>query len=517
MSQSVLLFSACLIALVGCACAAGEVGQGRLTVTVTEPGGEALPCRVHLTVGGQPVYAPGTPRFERDPHFCCPGRFEVAVPAGKATLRVERGPEYLPFESEFEIAPGQQRQVPVELSRWIDMNDRGWFSGDLHVHRPVAYMPLLLQAEDLNLAPVLTHWNRQHFETEPPYLIELRDHGAASPKPRAFHTLAQEDERAGGAIMVFNLGQPIRLDGVTRDHPSGFAYHQRALEQGAWVEVEKPFWWEAPVHVALGKVASLGIVCNHLQRTEVMDNEAWGRRRDRTRYPGPTGFALHVLDLWYRYLNLGYQIPASAGSASGVLKNPLGYNRVYARLDRFSYGAWFEALAAGRNFVTNGPMLFATANGKLPGERFEVRRGRTLEAEVTAQALCRDPLARLEIVAGGEVVAAVEADPADPRSIAIRRTVTLDRSTWLAVRAFEPTGGDRKTVRLAHTSPFYVTVGGEPPRDPAAARFYVAWLDELIAATARKQAAAKDPKPFDPLLDTYRRARAVYDRLVVGR
>ena len=65
-------------------------------------------------------------------------------------------------------------------------------------------------------------------------------------------------------------------------------------------------------------------------------------------------------------------------------------------------------------------------------------------------------------------------------------------------------------IRFAHTSPFYVTVGGQKPRDPEAARFYAGWLDELIAATEKKQAGAKDPKPFEPVLATYRRARAVY-------
>jgi len=509
-----ILLAALLAVATACAAGAPEPGTGRLVVSVSEPGGGPLPCRVHLTIGGKPAYAEGLPRFERDPHFCCPGRFELAVPAGKGRLRIERGPEYIPFTTELEVKAGQARQLPVGLSRWVDMNDRGWFSGDLHVHRPVAYMPLLLRAEDLNLAPVLTHWNQQHFQAEPPHLVEVRDTGVASPKPRCFHTLAQEDERAGGAILLFNLTRPILLAGVTRDHPSGFAYHERALEQKAFVEVEKPFWWEAPVHVALGRVDTIGIACNHFQRTGVMDGEAWGRARDPKRYPGPTGFAHNVLDLYYRTLNLGYQIAASAGSASGVLKNPLGYNRVYVQLDRFSYHGWFDALRQGRSFVTNGPMLFATVNGEPIGTRFE-RRRKPFEATVEFEALGRDPLDRAEIIVGGEVVATVKPEPADPHCIKARRTLAIERSTWLAVRVFEPVRG--KNVRFAHTSPFYVTLGGERPRDPGAARFYLRWLDDLIAATTTKQAAAKDPRPFDPVLATYRRARAVYQAAAEGR
>jgi hypothetical protein len=482
------------------------VADGQLEVTVTEGAGDPVPCRVHLTAGGKPVYAPGMPRFERDPHFSCPGCFTVAVPPGKVRILIERGLEYRPFSEEISVEAGQTVQRRVPLERWIDMNQRGWYSGDLHVHRPPADMPLLLRADDVNVAPVLTFWNKNAGTVAPPYLVEGRDEGTP-PRPRCFHILAQEDERAGGAILLFNLAKPILLEGVTRDYPSGFAYHEAALGQKAFVEVEKPFWWEAPVHVALGRVDSMGLVCNHFQRTQLMDNEAWGRPRDRAAYAGPMGFARNVMDLYYRYLNMGYQIAASAGSATGVLANPLGQNRTYVPLERFSYEGWFAAMREGRNFVTNGPMLFATVSGKPIGTRFDVPAG-PFEATVEFEALGRDPLEKAEIVVGGEVAASFTPPADNPRRIAARRALPIGRSTWIAVRAFEPVQGS--VVRFAHSSPFYVTIGGARPSDPEAARFYVQWLDELIRDTEKKQAAAGSPAPFDPVLATYRRARAVY-------
>lgn len=480
--------------------------EGQLEVTVTEGAAGPVPCRVHLAAGGKPVYAAGMPRFERDPHFSCPGRFTVAVPPGKVRILIERGLEYRPFSEEISVEAGQTVQRRVQLERWIDMNARGWYSGDLHVHRPPADMPLLLRADDLNVAPVLTFWNKTAAAVAPPYLVEGRDEGAPQ-RPRCFHILAQEDERAGGAILLFNLAKPILLEGVTRDYPSGFAYHEAALGQKAFVEVEKPFWWEAPVHVALGRVDSIGLVCNHFQRMQLMDNEAWGRPRDRAAYAGPQGFARNVMDLYYRYLNMGYQIAASAGSATGVLANPLGQNRAYLPLERFSYEGWFAAMREGRNFVTNGPMLFATVSGKPIGTRFEAPAG-PFEATVEFEVLGRDPLEKAEIVVGGEVAASFTPPADNPRRIAARRTFSIGRSTWIAVRAFEPVQGS--VLRFAHSSPFYVTIGGARPSDPQAARFYVQWLDELIRATEKKQAAAGSPAPFEPVLTTYRRARAVY-------
>jgi len=510
-----LLPAAVLLVLWAHCLAADPPRAGRLEVTVTESGGGRLPCRVYLTAGGKAVYADRLPRFERDGHFSCPGEFAVDLPAGPAGLRIERGLEYRPFTAELTIEPGRTLKQPVRLERWIDMNARGWYSGDLHVHRPVGEMPLLMRADDLNVAPVLTHWNNRHDQVPKPYLVEAGDDGAASPKPRWFHKLAQEDERAGGAIMLFNLREPVLLTDVTRNAPSGFAYHAAGIEQKAFVEVEKPFWWEAPVHVALGKVDAIGVVCNHFQRTGLMDNEAWGRPRDKREYPGPRGFARNVLDLYYRYLDLGWRIAPSAGSATGVLRNPLGANRAYVPLERFDHDAWYEALRAGRGFVTNGPVIFATVNGKPIGHRFDVPAGGALDAAVEIEVLGRDPLEQAEIVLGGKVVATFRPGEGNPRRIAARHGLKVGRSTWLAVRAWEPAPGS--VVHFAHTAPFYVTVGGKRPCSADAARFYVQWLDELIARWQGLRNGAPDPKAIDTVLETYRKARAVYQAKAAGR
>ena len=46
----------------------------------------------------------------------------------------------------------------VRLRRWVDMRDRGWFSGDMHVHRGLASMALLMEAEDLPFAVPISLW-----------------------------------------------------------------------------------------------------------------------------------------------------------------------------------------------------------------------------------------------------------------------------------------------------------------------------------------------------------------------
>ena len=174
------------LAAIGAAGAeSGGAEMGRLEVVVTEEGtSDPLPCRVHLTSNGQPVYAEGFPRWEPDEGFCCGGRFTVDVPPGTIRLIVERGPEWNAHTEAFALLGGQSRQVAISLSRWIDMNARGWFSGDLHAHRPPADMPLLMHAEDLNVAPVITHWNQSRLGVVPPYLKDAGDPGQNPPRPR---------------------------------------------------------------------------------------------------------------------------------------------------------------------------------------------------------------------------------------------------------------------------------------------------------------------------------------------
>jgi hypothetical protein len=71
------------------------------------------------------------------------------------------------------------------------------------------------------------------------------------------------------------------------------------------------------------------------------------------------------------------RLPPSAGSASGVLPNPVGYDRVYVQLDgELSYEKWWDGLKLGRVFVSNGPLLRCRANGQWPGHIFKARRGK---------------------------------------------------------------------------------------------------------------------------------------------
>ncbi len=388
------------------------------------------------------------------------------------------------------------------LERWIDMNALGWFSGDTHVHRLPKDMLHLMEAEDLNVAPVISFWNQRHtFEGARKKDLVVRNN-------RAFSLVNQEDERGGGAIMGLNLEHPVQIS-TTKWHPSQARIAREWRKQGATIEQEKPFWWEAPVNVALGLVDTVGIANNHLQRTEVMENEAWGRPRDHTRYPGKEGFLHNVLDLYYRYLNLGIKIPVAAGSASGVLRNPLGFNRLYVKMDAFGYHEWFEGMRAGRAFATNGPMLFFEIDGQVPALTIKSDSPGTYKLSIEVRS--RGMLDSVEIVRNGKVERSL-----DCHSRTEFRTdldLRAEDSCWVAARAFEKS---RETVVFAHSNPVFLEVQ-EPIRASIPdAQFYMKWCRDLLEDSRRDRDRYSLDDDRNEVEGAYRRAISFYEKLAEG-
>jgi hypothetical protein len=275
------------------------------------------------------------------------------------------------------------------------------------------------------------------------------------------------------------------------------------------VDQEKPFWWEAPVNVALGGVDTIGIVNNHMQRESIMDNEAWGKPRDMDRYPGYQGFVDNVLDLYYRYLNLGLKLPISAGSASGVLRNPVGYNRLYVHLGRqFGYDRWLRGMRAGRAFATNGPMIFFSIDRHELGATLEAPAGQELRGRASLDVMSQTSLGRVEVLYNGEVIQ--EFSTGGKSELSQEFGISLNESGWVAARAFEK---NKKTVRFAHTNPVYIEIGSpmKPRRDDAI--YYQKWCQELLSASLADKERYATSEQREEVESLYRRAIAFYREL----
>jgi hypothetical protein len=233
---------------------------------------------------------------------------------------------------------------------------------------------------------------------------------------------------------------------------------------------DPPRLWYYPLYVANGWIDVYGVLENAYCSIANRDAETdFWRSLDASRTNGNFG-------IWYRFLNCGYRLPASAGTDNigmgvGVWK---GYNRVYAKLDGpVTVENWLSALKRGKTFVTNRPLLFVTVEGKEPGSELAVNSAQGAPLNVNIHAVSGTPISRIDILHQGRVLEQIDVDP-PAGDIRRSEKITVPKSGWLAVRCLGR--GDNANLSpafaFAHTSPFYVIVDSRPIRSPEDARYF---------------------------------------------
>src|SRR5262249_52051331 len=145
--------------------------QPNVKFTVLEMvSGKPVPCRIHLkeSAPGSPALRAGRLPFWHD-HFVCPGTVQVKLAPGNYRYEIERGPEYQQSTGMVTVTENGDKKITIQLKRLVDLASEGWWSGETHIHRPMADIELLMQAEDLHVAPVITWWNnRNKWEGQEP-------------------------------------------------------------------------------------------------------------------------------------------------------------------------------------------------------------------------------------------------------------------------------------------------------------------------------------------------------------
>jgi hypothetical protein len=146
---------------------------------------------------------------------------------------------------------------------------------------------------------------------------------------------------------------------------------------------------------------------------------------------------------------------------------PVGLYRTYVHIpddQEFGYEAWCRNLALGRTFLSGGPLLRFSVEGREIGDTvFLPGNGGTVHVEAEAESTL--PIHRLEIVRQGRVVASTEV-AAGTRRLALSETLRVTGGAWLAARVSGP--GYYQAIPhhdvwqrgiFAHTSPVYVACG----------------------------------------------------------
>ncbi|MEM7144528.1 MAG: CehA/McbA family metallohydrolase [Verrucomicrobiota bacterium] len=438
-------------------------------------------------------------------HTCVSAHpFVVELPAGEYEITVERGKEYFPTVARVTLGDGSMTaQLP--LQRWIDMGERGWFSGDTHVHRTMAELPTVIMAEDLNVALPLTAWvtdsehrpttdNKSPVLVPPARLIEVDGTHVIWPVNTEYEIFSVAGERhVLGAIFVLHHREAFDLS-VPPVGPLAAA----ARAQGAVLDLDKHNWPWSVMLLPVMDVDLFELTNNHIWRTEFMfsdwnaeyaDAELFGLEMNETGGFTEEAWIRFGMQMYYAVLSCGFRMAPSAGTASGVHPVPLGFGRVYVHLeDGFDFERWMEGLKAGRSFVTTGPMLEVEFLGEQAGHVFEGGVGGVVEVPVAGQLLAanvRDY--RIEVIVNGTVREVMEGEVqglGDGEHAVMQERFTVPvavaESSWIALAAYVHDAEGR--LRFAHTGPVYVDVAGKPLRAKRAeVAYFVKRLEDEIA------------------------------------
>ena len=466
--------------------------EGRITDAGT---GRTLPARIYISDADGKWYFPKSAsltgsavRYERRSSFSTNAvemhttlsahPFRVELPPGRYTLRAEHGKEFFPQSIALEVRAGMA-PIEIQLRRWSNVAARGWFSGDAHNHRNPAELANLLPAEDLNVGLPMVDWTTVH-DVAPTasgrgFAGEFGDQPVQLDATHVWHPRNTEYEifRTGGRNHT--LGAFLIVNHRSRFDLPTFPLREvaaRARAEGALIDLEKHNWpWSIAI-VPLLDVDLFELANNHHWDVEFgvrnwaepapkwMSLPGGGNGIDTER-----GWTHYGFQTYYALLNCGFNLRPTAGTASGVHPVPLGFSRVYVQVDGgFSFEKWMAGLAAGRSFVTTGPMLLAELNGQPPGRRFALNEPGIFTLSGTIES--GQPLESIEVIRNGEVV--LQLTPENTRTSAgawratLNGSIQVGETSWIAVRCFESRPAGR--FRFAHTAPWHIRFDDQPLR-----------------------------------------------------
>lgn len=417
----------------------------------------------------------------REVHTALPaGEFSANLPPGRYTWTVRRGKEYREVSRNVVVPDGDApiERVELTIQRWIHMADRGWYSGDTHVHRSVEQTVGVVEAEDLNIAFPLTYWVTQAHQAptraaksvkSPPgnQAVRVTSRNLVYPLNTEYELFTYGGKRHTlGAVFVIGHQQPLELAA-----PPAVPIAEEARRQGALLDLDKHTWpWSAMI-VPVMEVDLFELSNNHIWRTEFLFRDwtidtlptDWQIETDADGGWTEHGWTDFGFKTYYAFLNCGFDMQPTGGTATGVHPVPMGFGRVYVQLDGpFTHDAWLKGLKGGRSFVTTGPMLIAQFDGQPAGSTFQ-RKGDT-PCRITGRAIGEQPLDRVEIIVNGNVAKTIRSDeqvqrlPRGGYPLEFDTTLRLNESSWVAVRCFQPRDNGR--YFFAHTAPAHYVVDG---------------------------------------------------------
>jgi TolB protein len=476
--------------------------QARLTLDIRDENGASVPARVAIIASDGRAVAPDSAWMHADDgfdrnvqtsethYFHCAAPCALDAPAGATQVWVQRGFRYSPSRQTVQLTAGAPTNLQVDLTLHdLPASFGAFVSADLHVHMNYggAYrntpdnLARQASAEDLNVV-YNTIVNKEERIPDVSYfrpgVDPVSTSGTLIMQAQEYHT------SYWGHLGLLHLSDHLltpdfsayRLTALASPYPHNGVVADLAHAQRALVGYVHPFDWsiDPAREASLTNMLPADVVAGNVDYIEVV------------------GFSDHkaTAQVWYRLLNLGFRLPAGAGTDAmanyASLRGPVGMNRVF--LDtrgETTPEALREALRSGRTFASNGPLLGFELAGAHPGDA--VRRNAV--GDLTYRVAMRSPVPidHLELVQNGRVLRAFTL-AADRRAFDEEGSLSIQAGGWVVLRAYND-GADPSVLDLypyATTSPIYLNLPGGPASAREDAAYFATWMDRVLSAATER-------------------------------
>jgi TolB protein len=500
------------------------VGRAILSV-IDSAARRPLPARMSIRSAEGKFYAPdnawrhadeaiirATQTFEYG-YWHSRGTDTLTLPAGRYTVQIWRGPEWRTLSRTFDVKPDSTTRQRVVLSSLLPpLSSLGWWSGDVHVHmnyggayrNTPANLAHQARAEGLSIVqnlivnkeqriPDIAYWRATPLFAAADVVIA---------NGQEFHTGLWGHASLLGLREHFVLPDYAGYPGTALASlfPTNAAVFDLARAQGAITGYVHPFDFRPDAEQIVGGIPyelPIDVATRRVDFLEVM------------------GYSDHLItsEIWYKLLNCGFRVPAAAGTDAfpnfASLRGPPGLVRTYAKSGTaLDNRRWLAAIKAGRTFVTNGPLLTFTVNGREPGAdiRLPFAASQRVRARVTLRSNL--PVDNLEIVGNGRVLAKLRGTVRDTTL-----TLAVTGNSWYLARAYSsaPRLPILDLYPFASTSPVYVTVGNSPTACGPDAEYFLRWIN-LLSQRVRADTNWNTPAERDRTLAVISRAHEEFIR-----
>jgi hypothetical protein len=388
-------------------------------------------------------------------HHCAyiPGETRIRLPLGRVYVEISKGFEIRPIRAAVHVTRAT-RELRFEIDRVLPWRAKGWVTADTHVHFLSPDSALLEGAgEGVNVVNLLaSQWGE--LMTNVGDFDGRTTHGARAAGGDGEHLVRVGTENRQpilGHISLLGYRGAI-IAPMTTAGPGEAAlgdpvecllaeWARQCRRQGGLVVL--PHFPYPRAENALPLIEEL---------VDGVEMTSWGSMYN--------GIDPYSLSDWYRFLNCGHLTAAVAGTDKMAAVTAVGTVRTYARIDAgapFTYETWKQAVRRARTFVTYGPLLEFSVEGRPAGSRLRLpAAGGTLQVEWEAASVTT-PLTSVELVVNGEIRARRPVAAVGARG---HFSARIERSSWLALLARGKYPDRKNELIAAHSSPVMVDVQG---------------------------------------------------------